>query len=307
MPRSHGGGFSGGGRSGGGGSFSSGSSSRQSSPRFSTRRPFVGGVRYIYISRGGVRREFYSSEPPKEQNVYLQVALRVLIFAVIVFVTWAMISTVYPSKLGGWECEETGVYYQDDAHIIKDPEGFTQVMKRFYDETGIEPFVYTLTQTQFPSHVYGPLTKYTLEDYAYDQYLDLFRDEGHYMLIFVLLEDGNHLWLDMAGDSTTSLIDDAVFESFQRKMVGRLNQKDVPDQGAVIAACMDEMRTEAFIITSGDKAAAWMIFAIGMIGLIVLVVSTVLTLRRSFMINDYCRYAKDHPGRNSGPDGMGST
>ncbi len=299
MPVSHGGGFSGGSH---GGSFSS-SGSRGSgssaSHRFSMR-PFPGAMMYVYIGRGGRRHQFYSSEPPKRQNIPLLItAMSIFLLAVIAFTLFASTS-VFPSKISNSYCEPTGIYFHDGAGIIEDTASFNASMQAFYEATGAEPYVYTLREENFPTHAYGALTKYTLEDFAYDLYLDTFDDEGHYMIVFAKYSNGEWLWLDMAGTDTTGLIDDAAFEVFQDEMNTKLGDTAYTDKGKAVAECFDLLAKEVFVVTVGDYVATILIILLGLGIAVAIIVGTVQLVKQANIINGYCDYAEAHPGKAQG-------
>lgn len=281
MPGSHGGGFSG----GGGGSFSSGS---KGSTTFSTRKSFPGATHYVFINSHGVSQGFYSSVTPKRQSTKARIAIfSVIVLAIMIFAPFAANASL-PSKIPASYCEATGVYLKDGAEIIADKEAFNQSMKEFYDKTGAEPYVYTLKETDFPDKVYGSVNKNSLEDYAYDKYLDIFNDEGHYMLIIVLLNDGTFLWLDMAGNDTMGLIDDEAFDVLKTNMVANLRLPE--DSGAVISSSMLKMADASLVVTRGDKIGVIAIYAIFLAVIIAVICAAVGSIRQAKIINDYCDY-----------------
>lgn len=287
MPVSRGGGFSGGSS---GGSFSSnGSSSTNHSTRIS-RKPFPGATMYVYVNRHGNRCQFYSDTPPKRRKMSEIISVMAMVLISVIVIGCMLIASSFPKMLDGEYCKATGKYYTDGAGIVKEELVFNAAMREFYKQTGIEPYLYTLTEEQFPSSVYGALNKNSLEDFAYDKYINLFSDEGHYMIYFAVANDGTELWLEMAGTDTTSLLDDDVFELFQANMQRKLY--DAEDKSLAIAAAMLIMADDAFTRTDSDI----FLFVIGIVvmvcGAVGIAFATIVQIKQLREINDYCDYTE---------------
>ncbi len=298
MAGSRGGGFSGGGGrsfSGGGGFSSSGS--RGGGRTFSTRRSFPGATHYVYINAMGLNRGFYSSEVPKRKSYTGTIILfSVILVAIIAFGILAA-SSIYPTKLSSSYVEETGVYIKDDAGIISDTESFKEDMTLFYEKTGIEPFVYTLAESDFPDRIYGTLDKNSLEEFAYDSYYEFFADEGHYMLVFVKYADGEIMWLEMAGDDTVDLLDGQAFSIFQRSLTSAIAGDE--DFGKAVSKCLLDMSEYAFEITSEDKSGRVAIIIVFSFLAVLIVCGAVSSIRQIKMVNEYCDYQENKFGRSS--------
>lgn len=293
MPSSHGGGFGGGGSFRGGGGFSSGGSGN--GPRFSTKRPFPGATRFYYIGAYGRPYYFYYSGTPRRQNPIIKIIPLVFISLFIAFAFGIILSNFFPQKLKDSECAKTGVYLIDDANIVSDENYFNNAVNGFLEETGIETTLLTLTESNFPK-AYGSLDKYSLEDYAYDTYLNIFNDEGHYLIVFALYDNGEYLWLDMTGDIASNLIDDDAFKVFQSYMIKNLD--GAQDKGVVIANALTEMQKVVFEKTSSDYLTFAIIIAFGALMLGFIIYSIISTVKQTLMINGYC----DYKDKNKGDD-----
>lgn len=286
MPVSRGGGFSGGGTRG---SFSS-SGGTSTPPTHISRKAFPGATRYVFINRYGHSSYFYSAVPPKRKSIAGIICIAAIIFAALAVVCTMLIFSSFPTKLGKSDCKPLGTYFYDIAEIIDDRESFNTKMKSFYEKTGAEPYLFTTTETEFPSSVYGALTKDTLEEYAYYTYLELFDDEGHYTVFYARANDGTHMWLEMAGTDTISLLDDEVFASFQENMQTKLYNSE--DKGVAIADCLLIMADEAFVRTGTDI----FLFVLGIVlavgGAVGIIIGTIFSVKGAREVNDYCDYTE---------------
>ncbi len=287
MPVSRGGGFSGGGSHG---SFSS-NGTHSSTPTHISRRPYPGATMYVFINRHGQRSQFYSAVPPKRKKLSEIIVLMSIILLVAIGLCAMLIYSSYPRKMGKGYCDATGVYFDDLAGIVKDEKKFNEAMRSFYDKTGVEPYLLTTVESKFPSSVYGKLGKDTLEEYAYDQYLDRFDDEGHYMICYVVANDGTEMWLEMAGTDTTSLLDDTVFESLQENMSTKLYNSE--DKSLAIAECLLIMADEAYIRTGFDIFMFVLGILIAVGGAVGVTLGTIAQIKQAQEIDDYFNYVEN--------------
>ena len=182
------GGFSGGGRSGrgGGGSFGGGSwgwrpSFRPSRTVIISNRTYRGGGGGGYYGGGG------------GGNRLLTIVL--ILFAVFLFIGFAWVfvgvmggsggsssitaSTVEREPLPAGSVNETA-YYTDELGWIVNSGALTSGMRSFYEETGIQPYLY-ITDSVDGSH---SITIQALSDYSARLYEELFTDEAHFLVVF---------------------------------------------------------------------------------------------------------------------------
>ena len=300
MPSSSGGGFGGGGSFGGGGGFHSSGSHSSSGPiRTISTRPFAGATRYSYINRHGMICVFYSMGRPKRMNATSSLILTGIIILVGLIISGFIIGSLIPKKIPERLCDKTEINYIDNAGIV-DKESTDNAFNAFYEQTGIQPFLYTIKAEDFPKQ-YGPITKYSLEDYAYDLYVDrLFNDEGHWLLVFVDFgnEDPYFGWVDMAGDNTRNIINDEFFKSFQLDLQTKLNEqshKESPAYSKAIAESVENTLSYAFKIT-GEKIIQIVfisIIALAIVGY--LIYSIVKTVKTQLMVNGYLDCEENNP------------
>lgn len=92
---------------------------------------------------------------------------------------YVTMSTVNRDKLHLGLSDEAG-YFTDECGWIRNRTVLEQGLKKFYDSTGILPYVYILDNV---AGDYDPSTE-KLEQFAEAQYGELFDDEGHALLVF---------------------------------------------------------------------------------------------------------------------------
>ena len=173
-------------------------------------------------------------------------------------------------------------------------------MKAFYDKTGAEPFVCILAESSFPDRVYGTLSKYTLEDYAYDYYLDRFDDEGHYMIMVVVSDDGFYIWLDMAGNDTASIVTNTIFNSFQKDMENYL-KGNADNLEVALVKSFENMTDSILKFDNGKITGLILIIVIFVVSIGILSLAIFTQIKRIRMVNDYC----DYIDRNGSDGGFG--
>ncbi len=296
MPHSSGGGFGGGGGHSGG-FHSSGGSGGSHGPRFSTR-PFSGARKYSYINRYGAVCVFYSvSRPTQKQKPIASIVPLIFALIIVLIVGAVVIANFIPSKLSSRKCNFTGEFYADNAGIVTDVDALNESFDSFYEKTGVQPYLYTLNSSAFPSQ-YGDINKYSLEDYAYDLYLDLFNDEGHWLIVFVKYDSSPYYgWIDMAGDDTDSIITSSFFNKFQQSMQTNLNAqaKSSFNYEKAIIISMDNATQNAlnYNVTDFIPLIFISIFMLVFVGGIIAAI--VQTVKHSLMINGYIDYVEKNP------------
>ena len=174
------GGFSGGGRSGrsyGGRSFSGHRGVRTGPIFIHNSRRYYGGSHYR--GRGG---GFGAA-------VAVVVAVLVVVMALFAYMQASsgggsgsvQASTYAREPLPASAVTET-TYYTDEAGWFSNPAQLEAGMRRFYEETGVQPYLYLLPNGSVTSTA-------ALTELAEELYPQLFTDEGHFLLVFC--DDGN--------------------------------------------------------------------------------------------------------------------
>lgn len=307
MPHSHGGGSSGGfGGGGGGGGFRSGGSRRSSGPRYSKNRYFPGARRYYYINPLGARCYFYYGGVPKRQTVASVVVPLVVALFILVIVTVALLVNTVPFKLGASRCTYNGTFIEDPDNFFSDTDEQTlkTSLNAFYKKTGIEPYVYVFDTKRMPElETAGSYSGANLlERFAYDKYLDLFDDEGHYLIVMALETDdegkiAEWMWIDMAGDNTDRIIDNDAFDDFQRSMQYYLGA-DQTSKAVAVSKAFDESTKTIMKLSPNDTLSLGFALVFIFVFFCVLVSACVKGVKQVKEINAYC----DYRDRNGGVD-----
>ena len=302
MPSSHGGGFGGGGGGGsfGGGFHSSGGSghSQNPGPRI-TNRPFHGARRYTYINSRGMMCFFYSNQTPRRTSLTSTILLYGGLIIFFIVLAAFLISSAVPKKMSKIYISPTSSYYEDNAGIVTNANELNSEFNSFYELTGVQPYLYTIKAENFPKQ-YGAITKYTLEDFAYDLYIDQFSDEGHWLIVFVKYENSPYFgWVDMAGDYTQNIINDTFFNKFQKDMQRYLNTAS--QDGASITYCdaiiTSFKNSEDYAFDMSSQARGQIImysFIFG--GLVALMLYVLIkSIQQTLKVNGYVNYIEKNP------------
>ena len=209
-------GRSGGGRSGGGRSY--GGSSHHSGPVFGGgyRGPVFINTRRYYGAPptppgGGPRRGRQNSGC----GTFLAVIVILVVFVAVLFPLFSFAgggaggsagiarSTVAREPLPAGAVNETA-YYTDEPGWISNSGELTDGMKRFYKQTGVQPYLYiaeTVDGSRRPSSS-------AIQAYAETLYEQLFTDEAHFLLVFCDNGDGGYMCGYSVGAQAKTIMDD---------------------------------------------------------------------------------------------------
>ena len=262
MPHSSGGGSHSGGshssgshsshssRSSGGGSSSGGSHSR----RVTSSQPFPGSKRYLYYRDNKPYFVYSNYDVSKKDNSSLVMGIIVFVFFILPALVGPVIGMVVafekPKKLTYYhKCPELVI--EDNLGIFEDEDALEESMKAFFDTTGIVPAVITVSNDEWKEN-------YTsLENYAYDVYVNRFRDEYHWLLVYSeSVKDNGFVdwyWEGMQGDNTDKLLTDKRADAFTESLHTRLLQRDKYSVDTAIAVTLDQYRPELMKVTLDSK------------------------------------------------------
>lgn len=170
MPHSSGGGSHSGGSHGG----SHGSSS---TPVYNHYVP--GTHRFVYY-KNGRPNYYYSTKIATDDYATVGKFLNIFgaVWISICLVMLVMTSWKNPQKLNSNTINITSVW--DDADVLSTDEEqeLTQLLKSFKNDTGISVVIHTIHENEWSSHFYS------LENYTYDEYLNIFNDETCWLLVY---------------------------------------------------------------------------------------------------------------------------
>lgn len=216
MPHSSGGGSHGGGSHGGshssshGGSHGGGNSSRISS------RAFKGATRYVYYSNNKANYVYANYDITKKPSI---ARFALIIFYLPFFITSFVLligSFIDPNPIDS-SSYNSSIVIEDNIGVLGDTTELEKSMQEFLDTTGIAPAVITIHNEDWRPY-YS-----TLENCAYDLYVNHFYDEKHWLIVYSepISPDVNFndwYWEGMQGDDTDPIITDSVADKFNRAM-----------------------------------------------------------------------------------------
>lgn len=297
MPSSRGGGSfgGGGGHSFGGGSFGSGKNNHNA-PKHSSK-PFVGARRYYYFDLYGARRYFYYSAVPQKQSIgglIVSMVVAILIFSIFLF---ALVYAIVPHKLKPSKCEFYPSYVHDESGLFNesDKNYLTESLEKFYKETGVQPYVYVLSYDDVPE-IFKPVNKNNLHDYAYELYLDTFNDEGHCLILYALnVEYDTGIWIEMTGDDAQTVFKDDDFKVFQKDLTAKLKVENC-NRAIAIADTFTENIDTVMKLETHEIIIFGILVSVFILVMIVIILSTVRSVKVAKQVNDYCTYRENNGG-----------
>ena len=233
--------------SGGGGSHSGGShrSSSHSSSRshYSSSRggssgsyrrtsstPFPGAKRFLYY-KDRTPHFIYANYDIRKRNV-LSIVMGIVIFSM--FSIPAVLALIYgisqsvnvPKKLTYFEDRDKSPQYviEDELGVIEDKKELKKSIKAFYETTGVVPAVITVENSAWQDDYAS------MEQYAYDLYVNTFHHDEVYLLIVYSSETKDNGFDDwhyelMIGDDTEHIFTDKRTDDFNRTLHKRLLER----------------------------------------------------------------------------------
>ncbi len=246
MPHSSGGGSHGGGSHGGSHSHRSSGSSRSggSSHRVSTSS-FSGSTRYVYYRNHKPHFVYSNYDITKGEN--LKTTLVTLVFMLIFLVAPMLFIMIFgsihsieiPKKLTP---SDTEIIIEDQIGVLGDQTELKAAMQEFYDESGVVPAVITITNDTWQGNYSS------LENYAYDEYLNRFKDESHWLIVYseTIQDDGfeDWYWEAMQGDDTDKILTEEKTAKFIDSCHKKLLQRVQYEVGDAFAESLRELTPE---------------------------------------------------------------
>lgn len=231
MPHSSGGGSHRGGSHGGhrshsshGGSHSGGNGIRMS------RRPFANSYRYRYRRFGGGYGYIYANREPERISlgsfIFQMVFFIPFIFAGILIASVGFSTGAFGVKALTPKYSDTGNYIEDNIGVIDNYDDLNETLGEFQELTGICPYIITVYDSDWEKYYYS------LENYAYDLYVNHFYDEQHFLIVYsepkTVYENGfvDWSWEGMQGDDTDAIITSNKFSEFQEDLQRYLTMND---------------------------------------------------------------------------------
>lgn len=219
---SHGGSYhssSGGGSHGGGLHVASYSSSPHTRKKY-----FYGASKYVYYRKNRPVYFYSDSDPTQRKGNPLRFLMLLVYVPMLIAIIGMMGRTVHvPEKIKGNYSKE--IVMTDNAGVLNDTDSLYDTLEKFRKETGIVPAVVTVNNEDWQSD-------YTsLEDYAFDIYVNLFDDENHWLIVYsepFFVDEGTFndwSWEGMQGDNTDKILKTSLLSDFNNQMQTNLTAR----------------------------------------------------------------------------------
>ena len=250
MPHSSGGGsHSGGSHSSSHSSYHSSRSGGSSggglpSNRRSSSTPFPGSKRYLYYRNNKpyfIYTNYDVRKPDPMPLVTGLIVFFIILLPCILGGLFAIVKSVtIPHKVDSDKHPKFVI--EDNIGVIEDKKQLKKSMQAFYDTTGIIPAVITVDNSEWNED-------YTnLENYAYDVYVNRFKDEDHWLIVYseAVKDNGfnDWYWEGMQGDNTDTVLTNKRADAFTVSLHKRLLDRDTYSVDAAIALTFDEYRPQ---------------------------------------------------------------
>ena len=214
MPRS-----SGGGSHSGGSHSSSSHSSRRSTPRYrSSRTYFPGSYRYVRY-RNNQPEYIYSNDPNMNRKSIKSLFIYLPLLAIVGFYLGSLVHI--PHKME--TVYENPVEIVDGIAVLGSTGQLEDTLSGFYAETGIPVSIVT-TDNAWKAHYDAP------DDFAYDLYVDRFKDEDHWLIVYTSdqgKEYDDWYFEGMQGDNTTGILSEDITDSFNESLTSYLGNRSL--------------------------------------------------------------------------------
>lgn len=124
------------------------------------------------------------------------------------------------------EYKDNGNYIEDNIGVINNYDYLNKTLGEFQELTGICPYIITVYDSDWENNYNS------LENYAYDLYVNHFYDEQHFLIVYsepeTVYNNGfvDWSWEGMQGDDTDSIITSNNFSEFQKDLQRYLTMND---------------------------------------------------------------------------------
>lgn len=236
MPHSSGGGSHGGGSHSSHSSHSSGGSGGSSHSVKNSY--FPGATRYVYYRSHRPTYVYANYDITSKPSPLRFIALLIYLPFLIAIITMFAGAIHYPQRLEQDYSSEVTI--QDNLGIFGKPYELSDALNAFYKETGISPVVITVFNEDWQD-------KYSsLENYAYDLYVNKFYDEKHWLIVYSESYDmfntfNDWKWEGMQGDDTDPILTEDKTNKFTESLQKYLTQRFLYTVDVAIAKAFDEL------------------------------------------------------------------
>ncbi len=259
MPHSSGGGSHGGGGHGGG---SHGTGSRGFSGPAVRSTYFPGSMRYVYYANR-MPHYIYTTENFTQRMGKKRYLSLLIYFPMLAIILGFLVGAVHnPKKLS--MAYNTDIVISDKAYVLDADASLKATLTAFRDKTGITPAVITVNNESWQGHYNS------LEQYAYDLYVNAFADESHFLIVYSTSRPNNGYidwyWEGMQGDDTDSVLTSSVLSTFNSEL-----QKNLTARSRFTVSKAIETAFQAILPTVMKTTVQWsaVITALFMIAFII--------------------------------------
>ena len=290
---------SGGGGSAGGGFHSGSSSSRMSSsgmrgnnmpPRRRSTVFFPGAYTYLYY-RNRRPYYYYSNYDLREDRRNSRVSIVILAIVALLFgllsfnlVKKGTSDDAYVIKGN----DSYSIIIKDSNNLLEDKESLKIGLEQVQKQSGTVLSVMAVTKDEWSSRYDS------LEDYAYELYVNNFTDEDHYLIVYSVVADNTDIYAfeTIVGDNYSSYIDYDVEDNFSRQISRNLESGE-----NITTAILDATNYLSSAVQEGvkeDRSSAKVIgIVLGVIALIS-IIGAVFKFIDTNKQSEYVRVDKDN-------------
>lgn len=229
--------------SSGGGSGGSGGSGSFGSKKFGSRY-YPGSHRYVYYDLLARSLSYYFSDTEYTKNYAESRKKRSSAISFFCILIGLLVMLAYipfkPKKIK--TNYDTTITIQDDAHVLSGDD--KRVLERsfagFLETTGITPAFLSVNIEDWADRYSS------LDQYAYDAYLDRFKDEKHWLIVYS--PDRNSdiwYWEGMIGNDCSRVITSGHQKEFTRKVQSGLEDSSAYTVGGAISSAFDKTGSNA--------------------------------------------------------------
>lgn len=268
----------GGGRSfsGGGHRASHGSSSFSSRSRGSSRSS-TSHSRSSFGSYGGSRTRYRGSSGFSISSIIFLVVVFLVFYAVRGLLSHepTVNSTYQREKLPLGTAQKTA-FYQDNSNWITSPDVLEKDLQYFYNKTGVFPFVYIARNVNG-----AQISEDTdITDFTKDLYSELFKDEGHVLLVWIEDSSG-YISHSVSGAAASTVMDNEALRILHQNLERNYNKNYSDEEffGEAFRVTAEKIMTKPPMKFGTKLTIGIVVITIG-VALVIMVISIVNNKRK---------------------------
>ena len=223
---------------------------------------FSGSRRFVYLHRNTPTYIYADYDITKKRSP-LRFLMLIFYLPFILGIGLIMRGTILPPQKLSADYN-TAVVVKDGINVLDDTERLKSSLENFLGKTGITPAVFTVCNEEWQG-------KYdSLENYAYDLYVNSFRDEKHWLIVYSepkMPDDdfSDWYWEGMQGDDTDSILTVNTADSFTLRLQHLLTDRSVSVNDALCDS-FDELSDSIMKVKIDPTAILILMIFVGFIG-----------------------------------------